>query len=401
MHPAAAAIPTAPWNPRLIDRLKTLGLLPLWANVSHPAPAFEFPPPQTELLERQLRLGTHGATFGLSTPYGVYVQPQGLNWTLGWENDSAVAYVTTRTGPVSLTAGRAALSWGPNSAGGLLFNDSSGPFDLLQVRGRWRALHFSRTMGWLDGGRSLIATRFDISFRRNLRFGFGESILMEGAPYLPYLLAPMPFLFNQYVSEHYRGYVDNHLLSFDAEWVPRPGLRFFGELLIDDFTVPTPTANFPSRWGLTMGFHWASPSNDSDFRAVYTIVPNWTYSTSDPDTHYQLRGRPLGHPLGADFDMLHLRWARSGTSAVWATLIRKGEGQVGRIWIDEAEARQFIFLRGIVEQSVILGIDRGFGGSGEWAVLVSPWIAHRTNAGHVAGASRLDWGVGLEVSKSF
>lgn len=399
MHPAAAAIPTAPWHPRLLDRLKTLGMLPLWANVSHPAPAFELQGPT--LSPPPLRLGTHGASFGLSTPYAVYAQPQGINWALGWENDSSLAFLATRVGPISITAGRTALAWGPNSAGGLLFADSSGPFDLVQVRWQWRALHASRVLGWLDGGRSLIATRFDISIRRNLRLGFGESILMKGAPYLPYLLAPMPFLFNQYVSERYRGFIDNHLLSFDAEWIPRPGLRLFGELLIDDFTVPTPTANFPSRWGLTIGLHWANPNDDREFRAAYTIVPNWTYSAADPDEHYQLRGRPLGHPLGADFDMLHLRWANSATRAVWTSLIRKGEGQVGRMWMDEAEARQFIFLRGVVEYSIILGVDWGAGRTGEWSAVLSPWIAYRSNAGHVAGTTRLDGGLGLQFSKSY
>jgi len=251
---------------------------------------------------------------------------------------------------------------------------------------------------------AIVGTRLDVPYRPNLRLGFGESVLMQGVPYMPYILAPLPIGLNPSFWKYLRqpqGFDDNFFLTFDAEWVPRPGLRIYGELLVDDFTVPTPTANFPSRWGLTIGFHTVSDRGDG-FQGMYTIVSNWTYSATNPALHYLLRDLPMGHVLGADFDLLYLRHMFSSPPAtsLWATYVRKGEGRVGRIWIDEAEARQYPFLRGVVEYSIIAGIDMPYT-MPEWSGTIGPWLAYRSNADHVAGATRVDWGLNLTLAASF
>ena len=49
------------------------------------------------------------------------------------------------------------------------------------------------------------------------------------------------------------------------------------------------------------------------------------------------------------------------------TYIRKGEGEVGRIWADLTEATTYAFLRGVVEYSTILGLDVEIQGE-QWPV---------------------------------
>ena len=347
------------------------------------------------------RLETPGGPFARSRVRAVFtLGPSAARITAGWSFDSYVLAYARGWPPGRIPAGRLligrdVLGWGPGGEGGLLFSGAGGPFDRVEVTLDWRRATLAKVVGWLDGGRSISGTRLEAALRPGLRAGFSEAIVMAGAPYLPYALVPIPFLVNQYIaSQTGRWPQENHLLAVDLEWRPDPARRVFGELLIDDLTVRTPTANFPSRVGLTVGMERAGPGRPA-LGLTYTIVPNWTYSAQAPELHHTLRGAPLGHPLGADFDLIHLRWGH-----VWASFIRKGEGQVGRLWSDETEANTFVFLRGVVERSVVVGLERGLGGEG-WSGTAGPWVAWRSNAGHVPGATRVDWGLSLRITGSF
>lgn len=417
-----------------IQRLKTLGIMPLWAGVARPTSLSDFRAAVAEATRRsqgtplsaadltllaQLRrevgldsiaspsarldAGPGAVQFGLSRPYATFFHLSGTTeWALGWANATPfnVGAVTFPAGPVTLAVGRAPLGWGPAGPGGLLFSETAGGFDRIQASGTVSSARFTRAVGWLDGNRSVVATRLDLAPRSNFRIGIGESILMQGAPYLVYAIAPVPLLLNYYLLLRSRvpsGFDDNYLFTLDAEWVLRPGLRVFGELLIDDITF---TSNLPSRWGLTLGFLRVVESG-GDLTVLYTRVPNWTYSATPSSPQYLLRGLPLGHPLGADFDLLFARWtAGAQQPAYWGTLIRKGEGVVGRLWTSEAEARQFVFLRGVVEYALVLGFEAPFHVSG-WTGTVGPWVAYRLNAGHLPGLTRIDGGFGLWVTRSF
>jgi hypothetical protein len=305
---------------------------------------------------------------------------------------------------VSWLAGRTPLGWGPAPLGSeLLFDETAGGFDALQVSYVWLKARFTKVAGWLDAGRSIVGTRVDIPYRPNLRLGFGESVLTQGSPYLPYVLNPIPIGINPPLFAQIRnpqGIYDDFFLTADMDWVPGPGLRVFGEVLIDDVTIPTPTANFPSRWGFSGGFHIVS-EDGSSVQGMYTIVLNWTYTERPPGYSWLLRGLPMGHVLGCDFDLIHLRWMATAppSSSTWVAYVRKGEGKVGVFHTSEAEAWQKLFLSGVVEHSLMAGFDTPFDSSG-WTGKIGPWAAYRVNADHVAGATRVDWGVNLEAAWS-
>jgi hypothetical protein len=435
--PAGGSLGT-PFARDAIDYLKTQGLLPLWAGVTRPVlpwsleAAFDIgqamqraqPPSAQDLaVFRLLDPAFHASDFpgrqvhyttetSVVAPFGMSRNFESLSAatvgalaTGGWAVNSPTAMLAVESNGVSWLAGRTPLGWGPAPLGSELhFDETAGGFDALQVSFVWLKARFTKVVGWLDAGRSIVGTRMDIPYRPNLRLGFGESVLMQGSPYLPYLLNPIPIGINPPLFAQIRnpqGIYDDFFLTADMDWVPTPGLRVFGEVLVDDVTSPTATANFPSRWGFSGGFHIVS-EDGSSVQGMYTMVLNWTYTEGQgPPYAWLLRGLPMGHVLGCDFDLIHLRWMATAppSSSTWVAYVRKGEGKVGVFFTSQAEAWQKLFLSGVVEHSLMAGFDTPFDSAG-WIGKIGPWAAYRVNADHVPGATRVDWGVNLEAAWS-
>jgi hypothetical protein len=433
--PAAGFLAT-PFTRDAIDYLKTRGLLPLWAGITRPILpwSLEAALDVGEEMQRLAALSVtdqavlrllvpassptdtspgrirNAAEVSLVAPFGmprIYTQLSAASGSSvamgGWAVNSPTAALAAQSGGVSWLAGRMALGWGPAPLGSeLSFDEAAGGFDALQVSFVWLKARFTKVVGSLDAGHSIVGTRMDIPYRPNLRFGFGETIVMDGTPYIPYILHPIPIGINPPLMAQFRlprGIVDNFDLTADMDWVPEPGVRVFGEVFLDDLTIPTPTVDLPSKWGATGGFHIVH-DDGSSVQGLYTIMLNWTY-TETTALNLALRGLPLGHVLGPDFDLIHLRWMSSPPPAnsTWVAYVRKGPGKVGVIWANQAEAWQKLFLSGVVEHSLMAGFDTPFDASG-WTGKIGPWAAYRVNADHVSGATRVDWGVNLEAAWS-
>ncbi len=434
---AADGFVAHPFARDAIDYLKTQGLLPLWAGVTRPILPWSLESAydigramqraqslsaQDQAVFRLLDPAFTPADFpgrpvrstaetSAVAPFGIARNYESLSAasvaavaTGGWAVNSPTAMLAAESNGVSWLAGRTPLGWGPAPLGSeLLFDETAGGFDALQVSFVWSKARFTKVVGWLDAGRSIVGTRMDIPYRPNLRLGFGENVLMQGSPYLPYVLNPIPIGINPPLFAQVRnpqGIYDDFFLTADMDWVPGPGLRVFGELLIDDITIPTATVNSPSRWGFSGGFHIVS-EDGSSVQGMYTMVLNWTYTESQPGYSWLLRGLPMGHILGSDFDLIHLRWMATAppSGSTWVAYVRKGEGKVGVWFTSQAEAWQKLFLSGVVEHSLMAGFDTPFDSSG-WTGKIGPWAAYRVNADHVAGATRVDWGVNLEAAWS-
>jgi hypothetical protein len=425
-----------PFTRDAIDYLKTRGLLPLWTGITRPILPWSIEAaldvgegmqrltslsvadqavlrllnPASDSTDTSSGIVRHATKASLLAPFGMprtYAQLSAASVSSvamgGWAVNSPTAALAAQSGGVSWLAGRTPLGWGPAPFGSeLSFDEAAGGFDALQVSFVWLKARFTKVVGSLDMGHSIVGTRMDIPYRPNLRFGFGETIVMDGTPYLPYVLHPIPIGINPPLMAQFRlprGIVDNIDLTADMDWVPEPGVRVFGEVFLDDLTIPTPTADIPSKWGATAGFHIVY-DDGSSVQGLYTIMLNWTY-TETTGLNLALRGIPLGHVLGPDFDLIHLRWMSSPPPAnsTWVAYVRKGPGKVGVIWTSQAEAWQKLFLSGVVEHSLMAGFDTPFDESG-WIGKVGPWVAYRVNADHVAGATRVDWGVNLEAAWS-
>jgi len=425
-----------------LEYLKTRGLVPLWAGVDRPASRAELerlleqargqaaaagPRDRTVLAELEGAV-LRGVWLEASSPYGpMGIQAgwvglsgggPGLEWGAAvqlWSGRGELgsAYVGFPLGSVDVLVGRSPVGWGPGTRAGLAFSEYAGGLDLLRVSFEpWRGVRFSKFFGRVDDRVTAVGQRVDLLLAPNFRLGVGDAVLMVGSPYWLYLVNPVPPLnaldvgFAIFNKDVHRTRNDNGTITLDFDWVPLPGLRFYGELLVDDVQFVWPVLISPelapARWGAVLGFHWVGALADWDVRFEYTVVPNWTYAAVAGSTHWMARGLPLGHPVGNDFDLWHLRFSRVEPAGldVWVSYLRKGEGRTDRFWSDPAQARGALFLTGVVEHSVIVGAELG-GSSGEWTYTVGPWLAYRSNAGHVPGAARLDWGVSLAAQLRF
>jgi hypothetical protein len=342
----------------------------------------------------------------------------GLWWTVGWQSwpgrsELGFAALSFPVGTVDVVVGRAPVQWGPGAYAGLAFSQYAGGLDLLRVSFQpWEGVRYSKFFGRIDDRVSAVGQRVDFQLGPNLRVGVGDAVLMVGSPYWLYLVNPLPPLnaldvgFAIFNKEVHRTRNDNGAITLDFDWVPFPGLRFYGEVLVDDVQFVWPTLISPelapARWGAVLGFHWLEAFPGWGVRFEYTVVPNWTYAAVAGSTHWMARGLPLGHPVGNDFDLWHLRLSRAAPEGLelWVSYLRKGEGRTDRFWSSPAEARGALFLTGVVEHSVLVGVELG-GRSGAWTYGLGPWLGYRTNADHVPGATRLDWGVSLAATARY
>lgn len=439
--PASANAQVGPARSRTdaaLEALKTRGLVPLWLGVDRPVP---YPEIQRvldalaalSLAERDrslvegLRVGLP-PSLSLDLPYG----PMGLSsahatlaaggpslaYTFGWQiwselSQLRAASMSFSLGTTDILVGRSPVRWGPGAYAGLAYSDYPGGLDLLRVSFQpWPGVRYSKFWGLVDDRVSVVGQRVDILVHPHLRLGIGDAVLMVGSPYWLYLVNPLPPLnaldvgFAIFDKSLHRKRNDNGAITLDFDWVARPGLRFYGELLVDDILFVWPVLISPelapARWGALLGFHWIDAFPGWGLRFEYTLVPNWTYAAVAGSTHWVARGLPLGHPVGNDFDLWHLRFSRLEPAGleVWLSYLRKGEGRIDRFWSSPAQARSALFLTGVVEHSLILGFEFS-GNTAGWVYTAGPWIAYRTNAGHSPGLTRLDWGVSLAAQLRF
>lgn len=414
-----------------LEELKTRGLVPLWVGVDRPVPAGELdrvlrslavlpldPKEQASLAAAHDLLSPALWSAWLYGPMGLSSGSLSLTgggpsflYTLGWQSwpdrsELRSAAASFSVGTVDVLVGRSPVQWGPGAYAGLAFSEYAGGLDLVRVSfDPWTGVRYSKFFGRVDDRVSAVGQRVDLLFGTNFRLGVGDAVLMVGSPYWLYLVNPIPPLnaldvgFAIFNKDVHRTRNDNGAITLDFDWVPFPGLRFYGELLVDDVQFVWPTLISPelepAQWGAVLGFHWTDALPGWHVRFEYTVVPNWTYATVAGSTHWMARGLPLGHPVGNDFDLWHVRFTRAdGGLDLWLSHLRKREGRTDRFWSSPEQARSALFLTGVVEHSWIVGAELG-GRSGAWTYAVGPWLAYRTNAGHVPGASRLDVGVSL------
>lgn len=418
-----------------IEYLKTRGLLPLWAGAARPlsprrvasdvavarrrAAGLPLSPRELDALDdlagaakAQLALLASGyGHMGLSTVWAEWVGGSSqTRMALGlqaWPGrvDVRSAYLTVPIGSVDLWAGRVPVGWGPSPDAGLVLSEYSGGLDQVQISFEpFSWMRFAKLVAFLDGGRSLAAMRADVLVG-DFRIGFTEAVLMRGAPFWAYVVNPIPVSVGYEINARARNWRDNYMAGLELEWRLQPGLRLYLEYLADDLTTPFPgfgPGRPPSRVGATLGLHGTELLAGRDVRLQYTRVQNWTYASVD-GLHWLHNGLPTGHPLGSDFELWHLRLSPGGMTGppdLWVSYLRKGEGRPDRFWSSIDEAERDFFLSGMVEDSLIVGVEFR-GSSGRWTYSVGPWLAYRWNSGHIPGATRLDWGMNLAAQIRF
>jgi len=233
---------------------------------------------------------------------------------------------------LAASAGRGRHKWGPGHFGGLLLNSYAPPFDYARFDANFSRVSYTFLHGFLESitptdtlytnpdGRPrtinaqkyLSAQRLEVSPRNNVLLAFSQAVVYGDRGLQLGYLTPLNFL---YSVQHSNDDKDNLLLSFDGKWRPTPGLKLYGELLLDDVLVSDlfqGTGN--SKNAYTVGVHGIVPKpfwEKFDARVEYTKIRPFVYSHFFEVNTYSHWTSPLGYTREPNSEFINLRLGAS------------------------------------------------------------------------------------------
>ncbi len=229
----------------------------------------------------------------------------------------ATGMVGFRTDHFEVRFGRARNRWsfGPGS---VLLSNYAPVYDQLQIRTNvWRIQYVNLFTRFIDGtnpgGGNFIRPRrygafhsLAIDLPGRVQLQFFEAIVFATDSTaaqrrsnfeLAYL---NPVIFYRAV-EHDLGSPDNALVGAAASWVPTPGLKVYGQFLLDELRVTEIGSQWwANKWGWMLGAHWAEPLDAQGLTARFEFarLRPYLYSHRTNATAFVHYGDLLGHPAG-------------------------------------------------------------------------------------------------------
>jgi hypothetical protein len=257
------------------------------------------------------------------------------------------AYATWATRGFSVRAGHTWLRWGPGATSTLALSDGAPAFDLIEMTVRFgKRAQFTWFVGSLDPAAEtyLSGHRLEMRLGPSVEVAFAGLARFNGAANAPIYLvpvAPLPFM-ERRVRGSGSATADsledlravNVLYSADFTWTWRPGVRFYGELMVDDVTLDS---SRPLRMGWQGGaeIRRAGAPRAWSARLDYSRVYRYTYAAPN-GIDFIHAGFPTGYYLGPDVDQWSGRFEwRWGSSWAWGAEgfnTRKGAGPLGEAW---------------------------------------------------------------------
>lgn len=299
--------------------------------------------------------------------YTSYSRFEGITW---WQSPLG-----------TIRAGRGRQHWGPAYEYPLVLGQGTQPYAHLDwslslgdfhVRSLWGELAIDGVGGFRSdsSSRAVFGHRYEWRPAPWFTLGASELLLLhdrqEPLAFLPFV--PLFMLKGQSIETR-----NNGELSFDADVRVRPGVRLYGEFLVDDLSEPTSLFNdlWKNRWAATTGVHLTrtfSPRLETGLVMEYSHVEPWVYA------HYRWatvqaahQGILLGNANGPNSRSVSARtyaWWNDFTfgtrfEAVWKGLDR------GSRWTDTLhdnnETRKE-FLGGGVERNLEWSLDGSWTG---------------------------------------
>lgn len=257
------------------------------------------------------------------------------------------AYVAWQSPGFSARVGHTWLSWGPGLAGTLALSDAAPALDLLEATvrlpGGGRLQWFLATLDAVDDA-FLAGHRLAFRAGPSVEMGFSELVRFDGSSNAPlYLIPVVPY---SLLDRRARGLGpvsgdtlgrrgrNNVMLAADFSWTWRPGLRLYGELLLDDASLENER---PLAAGWQAGAHLRRllASGAWSLRGDYTRVYRYVYAVSHRHDFFHA-GFPTGFALGADADQFaaRLEW-RPDEAWAWGAewlSARRGSDPPGTAW---------------------------------------------------------------------
>lgn len=453
-------IPLDHWAYESLDRLASLGLVPLYALTSRPITRIEArrlvaaalaktitaDPGIVRAAREDLRrlaeefsvdvaaaatVGGVAASGAVGRPLSPGRFPGASSLALEWPIGSAASIAGRAVGSVeaadpprselyasfnldstAVQVGRMPLWWGPGSRSSLLLSDNAGTLPAVRLSAGNPRVRLTKVIASLErpvepGGATalLVGTRLDWQATPRLRLGLGETIVTTWGNSLTvlHLVHPLPFFFSAMASAFLHDIVGaphNAMAGADFDWMIRPGVRIYGAAMIDDF--PGWPARTGWRGGLLGGLHLADPFQDArtSLRLEYSMVTNGTYSYGWrwEGLQYAYLGRSLGHWLGPDGDDLYVELSRQVSPTVTARL-SYAYTRRGEGFIGQPPpGPEDWFLSGVVERRHTLGLQIHRIHSLSLETRFRAEVASLANAGNVAGARATEWHLGFDAT---
>jgi hypothetical protein len=220
-----------------------------------------------------------------------------------------------RWGPVRLEGGKWENQWGPGRWGHLMFSGEGTSYDQVGLRvklGRWG--QFSAFTGALrhypplgdtlyvsvageprvvEASKYVSGHRLDVKPFSSLQIGISEMVVYGDRGIEIGYLIPLNLY---YSAEHHYGDQDNVIWGMDVKYTGIDGVRWYGEMLIDDISLSRIGTFYECKWAALLGAEWVDPVGLSNFDvgAEATLVRPHVY------THRFLVGTPTHwtRPLG-------------------------------------------------------------------------------------------------------
>lgn len=312
-------------------------------------------------------------SYNIEHPYGYTEDVSG--------NAIINTYMKFRLPWFEVQLGKDNLWWGPGRYGSLLISDNPPSWDMLKLDAAYSIFRFTYFTGILPGelgDRYLSGHRLEALITPGFRFGIHETVV-HGNRFERHYLNPFTIYFFATPTLEASGINDNMLIGLDFEILPLKNVKLYGELMVDDFQSPWDLEDFynwANLFGIQFGVYWTNPLglDDTDLRAEYTFVNQYSYTHWIPTNSYQHYGHVIGHWLGPDADYLKCDFSRYITDRlsfnVSYALERHGEGDMGKSVPPPGESK-WHFLSGITERRDAVGVKLSYGSLGRYLLSVA------------------------------
>jgi hypothetical protein len=313
---------------------------------------------------------------------------------------------TGRDGRWAFGMGRTRHQWGPGDEGSLLISGTAPPVTGFDLRARLEGLGVDAIVlnATLEtaAGEQLAAHRIEWRPLPAVRLGIAEAARYKSASWQPlYMAGVIPYVLVQRLAvqeepDSLAANRNNVLVSADAAVRVLPGVRVYGEVLIDDLHAKT--ADIPNKLGFQVGLEGYRSLGRGRIGALgeFTRISRYVY-TSFFGRAFEVQGMSLGWPDGPDSRRLHMRitW---DPDASWQLGVRlaqsdQGEGTLSEPFLPGSPKVDVWMFEGVVQQT------RDAELTGRWwprsgiDLAVSGGWRRTLNEAHVAGSNR-DGGFG-------
>lgn len=282
----------------------------------------------------------------LSRPDKFYIQPDPLNISYKWNS---------HTGKIGYFRPR----WGSGHFNSIMLTGNAPALPGLYYSGSLLGVDYEKFAVNLGKGRGdFFGHRLQRELWPGVKLGLKETVIYSDT-FPGYWLNYVPFYPHyllKYIPAFASSAIDNMNVGLDCTIDYWDNLILYGDLHVTEWPL-LPESKQPPTYGLQGGLYYEIPGyNHLDVKLEYQRLMNYLYSARVTEQYYQYQGYSLGSDLGPDSEQIkteiNYRLDDDLTITGGLKFTRKGEGEIGDYWSDTEEARENLFLSGIVEEGI-------------------------------------------------